>query len=125
MYTKFCGIPKRKVHVCPAVGWFKDFVDPEALLAPTFSGDAILEAGNVNWTQLDVPAITNGMKKASLIVDKDERAKAWADINRQIVAQAPGIPYIWDKSANIRSRDVQGVSNGYFTTWDLSFTSLK
>ena len=27
MYEKFCGVPKAKVHVCPNVGWLKDFND--------------------------------------------------------------------------------------------------
>ena len=32
LYTKFCGVPKAKVAICPNVGWFKDFTDPQSML---------------------------------------------------------------------------------------------
>jgi peptide/nickel transport system substrate-binding protein len=124
LYTKFCGVPKAKVAICPNVGWFKDFTDPESMLEPTFDGKAIKPAGNVNWSQLDVPEINDAMAKAALTTG-DERNQAWADINKMIVEQAPGIPYVWDDSFNLSSSDISGVTNGYYTTWDLSFTSLK
>jgi peptide/nickel transport system substrate-binding protein len=125
LYTKFCGVPKAKVVICPNVGWFKDFNDPESMLQPTFSGDAIKEQGNVNWTQLKVPEIDQAMKEAALIPVGDERNKAWGEINKQIVDQAPGIPYSWDDSFSLVSKDVKGVINVYSTTWDLSFSSIK
>ncbi|HVL97329.1 MAG TPA: ABC transporter substrate-binding protein [Solirubrobacteraceae bacterium] len=125
LYTKFCGVPERKVAICPNVGWFKDFQDPESMLQPTFSGEAIKPAGNVNWSQLDVPEINDAMKEAALLPQGDERNQAWAEINKQIVAQAPGIPYVWDDSFQLASRDLNAVMNGYYTTWDLSFSSVK
>ena len=64
------------------------------------------------------------MAKAALTTG-DERNQAWADINKMIVAQAPGIPYVWDDSFTARVQDVNGVMNGYYTTWDLYFSSLK
>ena len=42
-----------------------------------------------------------------------------------IVAQAPGVPYIWDKTASVGSKDVVQVINTYSTAHDLSFTSVK
>ena len=42
-----------------------------------------------------------------------------------IAEQAPAIPCIWDKTALVNSKDVVAVANGYYTTHDLSFTSLK
>ena len=62
LYTKFCGVRKEKVPICPNVGWFKDFADPQSMLDPTFNGNNILEQGNVNWPQLNVPAINQAMK---------------------------------------------------------------
>jgi peptide/nickel transport system substrate-binding protein len=124
LYTKFCGIPKQKVAICPNVGWFKDFTDPESMVEPTFDGKAIKPAGNVNWSQLDVPEINDAMAKAALLTG-DDRNKAWADINKMIVEQAPGIPYSWDDSFQLQSKDVSSVMDSYNTTWNLSFTSLK
>jgi len=125
LYTKFCGVPKAKVVICPNVGWFKDFTDPESMLQPTFSGDAIKEQGNVNWTQLKVPEIDQAMRDGALIPVGDERNQKWAEINKMIVDQAPGIPFSWDDSFSLVSKDLKGVINVYSTTWDLSFTSLK
>ena len=124
MYTKFCGVPKNEPNVCPTVGWFKDFTDPESMLEPTFDGKAIKPAGNVNWSQLNDPKVNAAMAKAALTSGAD-RNQAWADVNKLIVADAPGIPYIWDTSFQLESPDVNGVMNGYYTTWDLSFSSLK
>ena len=42
-----------------------------------------------------------------------------------IVAQAPGVPYIWDKTILTESKNVQGAANQYDTDWDIAFTSLK
>jgi peptide/nickel transport system substrate-binding protein len=94
------------------------------MLEPTFDGKAIKPAGNVNWSQLDNPKINDAMAKAALL-SGDERFKAWADINKMIVADAPAIPFIWDNSYQLESKDMNAVMSAYTTTWDLSFTSVK
>ena len=106
-------------------GWFKDFPDPQAMLDAVFNGKNIIPQGNVNWPQLDVPAINDAMAKASLLPAGPDRNKAWAAVNHLIAEQAPAIPWIWDKTAIINSKDVNAVANTYTTTHDLSFTSLK
>jgi peptide/nickel transport system substrate-binding protein len=125
LYTKFCGVPKSNVAICPNVGWFKDFADPQSMLDATFNGKNILQQGNVNWPQLNVPAINNAMKAASTVPVGTDRNKAWAKIDHMIAEQAPGIPWIWDKTALVQSKDVNGVANGYYTTHDLAYTSIK
>jgi len=125
LYTKFCGVPSQKVAICPNVGWFKDFSDPQAMLDATFNGNNILQQGNVNWPQLNVPAINDAMKAASVTPVGAARNQAWAKINHMVAEQAPAIPYIWDKTASVGSKDVVQVINTYNTTHDLSFTSIK
>jgi peptide/nickel transport system substrate-binding protein len=125
LYTKFCSEPDAKVAICPNVGWFKDFVDPQSMLDATFNGKNILKHGNVNWPQLNDPAINDAMKQASTIPVGAERNKAWGKVDNMIAAQAPGIPWIWDKSATLGSKDVNLVVNGYSTAMDLNFSSLK
>jgi peptide/nickel transport system substrate-binding protein len=125
LYTKFCSEPDAKVAVCPNVGWFKDFVDPQSMLDATFNGKNILQHGNVNWPQLNDPAINNAMKEASTIPVGNERNAAWGKVDNMIAAQAPGIPWIWDKSATLASKDVNLVVSGYSTAMDLNFSSLK
>ncbi len=125
MYTKFCNVPKAKVVICPNVGWLKDFADPQTILDPTFNGKNIVDVNNSNWPQLNVASINSAMDQAEVVVGSDARNKAWADIDRQITAQAPAVPWIWDDTANISSTDVAGVINKFNSNWDLSFTSLK
>jgi peptide/nickel transport system substrate-binding protein len=125
LYTKFCGVPKANVAICPNVGWFKDFADPQSMLDATFNGKNILQQGNVNWPQLNDPAINSAMKAASTVPVGTERNKAWAKIDHMIAEQAPAIPWIWDKTALVQSKDVNGVANGYYTTHDLNYTSIK
>ena len=52
------------------------------ILEPTFNGNNIIPTNNVNWPQLDVPEINQAMAEASLLIDPAERAKAWAEIDR-------------------------------------------
>ena len=74
MFTKFCNVPKSEVHVCPSVGWAQDFADPQTMLDPTFNGDNILETGNSNWPELDVPELNDQINAAKLVTDPAERA---------------------------------------------------
>ncbi len=125
LYTRFCNVPGSGYIVCPNVGWFRDFTDPQSVLEPTFKGAAIKPQGNVNFSMLDDPAIDTAMDKAATIPAGPKRDQAWAEINRRIVGDAPGIPYSWDDSFNLQSKDVQGVMNGYTTVWDFAFSSIK
>jgi len=70
-------------------------------------------------------AVNAAIDKAKTVTDPDERAQAWADANKQIVALAPAIPYMWDYTQAVASPNVRGVQNGYSTTWDYNFTSLR
>jgi peptide/nickel transport system substrate-binding protein len=125
MYDRFCSVPSAKVEVCPNVSWLKDFNDGQSMLQPTFDGDAIVPTNNSNWAQLDVPEVNRAIDEAQLSSDPGARVRAWADVNRLITEQAPGIPFVWDLQANVRSDDVAGVINKANATWDLSFTGLK
>jgi peptide/nickel transport system substrate-binding protein len=125
MFTKFCNVPDSEVNVCPSVGWAQDFADPQTMLDPTFNGNNILPTQNSNWPEMDVPAVNDEIEKAKLVTDPAERAKAWAQVNHDIMEQAPTIPYMWDYQALAASPNVRGVQNGYSTTYDWSFTSLR
>ncbi|HSD77012.1 MAG TPA: hypothetical protein VLA98_06390, partial [Solirubrobacteraceae bacterium] len=125
MFTKFCSVPRARVAVCPSVGWYRDYTDAQPMLMPTFGGASIRAEGNVNFPQLDVPAIDAAMAKAAGLRAGVERDRAWAQINHMVMEQAPAIPLVWSKSAIIASRDVDAVVNGYYGTSDLSFTALR
>ncbi len=125
LYTKFLGVPKNQPEIGIGVGWLKDFADAETLIAPVFHSSAIRQAGNVNWSQLDVKAIDDAIEKAQDTPAGPERDQAWADANRAIVNEAPAILATWDDNITIWSEDVAGVMNAYNANLDLSFTSLK
>jgi peptide/nickel transport system substrate-binding protein len=119
-----CQRPARRIHICATAGWFKDFADAESMLLPTFGGSAITARGNNNLPQLRLPAIDRAMRAAALL-DGPARARAWGAIDRRIVAEAPAIPFLWDVTTLIWSKDVSGAANPYTTAIDLSFTGLR
>ena len=63
LYTKFCGVPKAKVAICPNVGLVQGLRRP-AVDARRRRSTATTSSqqGNVNWPQLNVPAINDAMK---------------------------------------------------------------
>jgi peptide/nickel transport system substrate-binding protein len=121
---EYCGVPKKQPDVCPNVGWGKDFYDPQTLLDATFDPASIEPENNWNFPQLDDARIEKAFAEAELLSDPAERARAYAEINKMIVAQAPAAPYVWDKQASLRSKDVNGVISEFNSVWDLSFTSV-
>jgi peptide/nickel transport system substrate-binding protein len=124
-YTEWCQVPAKKVAVCGAAGWFKDFIDPQSMLEPTFAGYTIAKnGGNNNLPQLNDPKVDAAMKKAALL-EGDARNKAWGEIDKMITADAPAIPFVWDKTTLVRSKNVVGVANPYLALWDFTYTSIK
>jgi peptide/nickel transport system substrate-binding protein len=126
MYTEWCQVPEKKVAICGDASWFKDFVDPQSMLEVTFKGRNIVKSGgnNNNLAQLDDPAIDAAMDRATGLQGK-ERLNAWANIDKMITADAAAVPFVWDRTTLIWSRNVQGVANAYYDTVDFAFTSLK
>jgi peptide/nickel transport system substrate-binding protein len=124
VYTEWCQVPAKNVGMCAGAGWFKDFADPQSMIEPVFKGSLITETGNINYSELNDPAIDKAMDDAALL-EGDERLQAWADIDKMIVESAAAIPFLWDQTTLIRSTDVNGVAASYYTSWDLNYTSIK
>ena len=107
------------------LAWLKDFPDPQPMLQPVFDGDKITRpAGNNNYAQLNDRKINAAMAAAETTTGK-ARAAAWGAIDRMIVADAAAVPLQWDITTLVRSQDVKGVTNIYFDSWDLTYTSLR
>jgi hypothetical protein len=64
------------------------------------------------------------MRQAATLLAGPARWDAWADINRKVTKQVPGVPYLWDVNYAVESADVHGVMNPFFMSWDLSYTWL-
>ena len=116
---KFTRMPSTSIRKSPVKAF------EQSVLEPTFSGAAILPQGNVNWSQLADPEIDRMMAAAAPIPIGAQRNAAWAAVNRRIVERAVAIPYLWGDVFQLESEDVRGVMNGYYATWDLSFSSVK
>ena len=125
VYTEWCQQPAKKVAICGGAGWFKDFDDPQSMLEPTFKGSNYLPGGRQQQPRAAQRSeIDEAMDDAALL-EGDERYQAWAEIDKMIVEQAPAIPFVWDNTNLIHSKNVNGVANAYFNSFDLTFTSIK
>ncbi len=126
MYSKYCGVPKQEIDVCPTVGWIRDFSDPLSVLYATFYGPAIVPTNNSNWSQTNIPEVNAAMKQAALVVDPTAHNQAWANVDKMLVDQAAAIPETFENQPNIESKNVAGVNQLWNEgTWDFTFTSLK
>jgi peptide/nickel transport system substrate-binding protein len=126
MYERYCGTPAEEIDVCPNVGWYADFGDPQAVLDVPFNGEHIETTNNSNYGQVNNPTIDRHMAAAELVVGEQARARAWGQIDRELVAIAAAIPVAWDKEPKVESRDVAGVGDVWNGgVWDYSFTSLR
>ncbi len=123
--TRFCGVPSAQVAVCPNVGWTRDFADGQTFLDPTFNGQHISPQGNANVSQLDDPKVNAAIDAAKALIDPKKRAVAWGNVDRQITADAPAVPLVWDRVSMAHSADVNAVANENLGVWDLAFTSLR
>jgi peptide/nickel transport system substrate-binding protein len=125
MYTGFCQVPDKKLLSCGDAAWFKDFNDPQSMLEPTFKGSAInKDGGNNNLAELNDPKIDAAMTTAATLRG-NARLTAWGDIDKMIVADAPAVPLLWDKTTVLESKDVQGAGDAYTDTFNLAWSSVK
>ena len=125
MYTKYCTVPATEIDACPAVGFSRDFADPQTLLYSTFYGPAITATNDSNYGQVNDPAINAAMARAVHVVGASARARAWGRIDRMLVEQAVAIPWIFDNQPHLKSANVRGINalwNG--GSWDYAYTSL-
>jgi peptide/nickel transport system substrate-binding protein len=127
MFTQFCSVVASEPNACPNVGWLKDFNDGQAMIDVPFNGATIAASprNNSNWPQLNDPAINRALDQAKLVTDPSVRAARYGEIDDEIVARAPAIPWDWDYETNVASSDVVPVISEFTALTDLAFTSLK
>jgi peptide/nickel transport system substrate-binding protein len=123
--SKFCSVPKSGYVICPNLGWGKDFFDSQSMIDPIFNGKNLVPSGNVNSAQVDDPKLNAAMDKAETLIDPAARAKAWAEVDKQVTNQAYLNVWLWDNQVNFTSKNVNGVKSKFNSAWDLTFSSLK
>jgi peptide/nickel transport system substrate-binding protein len=126
-YSKYCQVDAelKKIDVCANFGWLPDFPDPYAMLYVNFNGTQIFPSNSNNPSRYDNPKINAAMDAAAQILDPAKRADAWGQIDRQLTDDVAAIPWFWDKTVNIESKNVQGVIAQWNAAWDVSYISLK
>jgi peptide/nickel transport system substrate-binding protein len=127
MYTKFCSVVANEPNICPNVGWVKDFNDGQAEIDVPFNGATTTASpnNNSNWPQLNDSAVNAALSSAKLITNSQARAVAYGNIDKQITALAPAVPWDWDFETNVASSNLNPVINLFNGLTDLSFTSVK
>ena len=126
VYTEWCQQPAKKVAVCGVRGLVQGLQRPavDARGRRSRARTISLEGGNNNLAQLDDPRSTRPWTRPPLL-EGEERYKAWGEIDKMITEQAPAVPFVWDNTNLIHSKNVNGVGNAYMNSFDLSFTSIK
>jgi peptide/nickel transport system substrate-binding protein len=126
MLSTFCLVPKADVAICPTLGWGKDFYDSQSMIDPVFNGKNIVPAGNTNTPEANNPVLNKQMDEAEQLINAGERAKAWANLDKEVTGEAYVVTWLWDNDVSFTSKNVHGVKwpfNG--GDWDLTATSLK
>ena len=124
LYTKFCDMPEGEGRDLPerrlVQGLHRSGVDARA--------DVRRQGDQARRQRQLVAARRPGDQRGDGQGGADVRRRAQPGVGRhqqEVVAQAPGIPYVWDDSFQLASKDLSAVMNGYSTTWDLTYSSVK
>jgi peptide/nickel transport system substrate-binding protein len=125
MLQRFCTVPKNQPAFCPNLGWGKDFFDSQSMLDPLFNGANLAPVNNANYGQLDDPRVNDLLNKAAALTGAEERAKAYAQIDKLVTDKALLIPWLWDNDVDIRSANVNGVRTKFNNTWAYEWCSIK
>ena len=117
----------RRSPICPTVGWFKDFSRPAVDARPDVQRREHPRDGQRRTGRSSTcPAINRAMDKAATLRDRARRATrrgprstGWSWSRR------PALPFMWDKTAIVYSKDVQGVISDYLTGIDFAYTLVE
>jgi peptide/nickel transport system substrate-binding protein len=126
LLSKFCGVPKAAVAICPTLSWDPDFPDGQSMIDPVFNGKNIVPTGNTNVSQANDPALNKQMDAAEALTNPVARAQAWGKLDREVTAQAYAAVWLWDNDVVLASKNVRIVTSP-FNSNDADYTasSLK
>lgn len=126
LLSTFCLVPKAKVAICPTLGWGKDFFDSQSMIDPVFNGKNIVPAGNTNTAQANNPTLNKQMDEAEELTGAEERANAWAKLDKEVTGEVYVVTWLWDNEVGFTSKNVNGVKWPFNSgDWDLTASSLK
>ena len=125
VYTDWCQIPRRRVAICGAAGWFIDFPDGVEFLSPIVDSHFIFRAGgNNNLALLRSRAVDRALAAGRPLPAGPDRNAAAAAADRAAIDAAAVAPFMWDVTALVASPDVRGQVSPEYGLWDLSTLSV-
>ena len=90
-------------------GWGPDWPTGYGFASKITHGDAIMETGNFNTSELDDPEINGLWDQALLTEDPDERAAIYEQIDTLVMENAAILPVVFDKALIYRSDQLTNV----------------
>lgn len=93
-------------------GWGPDWPTGYGFASKITHGDAIMETGNFNTSELDDPEVNGLWDEALKTEDPDERAEIYGRIDTLVMENAAILPVVFDKALMYRSDDL---TNVYYT----------
>jgi peptide/nickel transport system substrate-binding protein len=110
--------PSKNIPISERPGWGKDYADPSTFFAELFDGQAIIKAGNTNYSLVGLTAkqATEFGVKGNVTniptVDPDinacqkklgqDRINCWEALDKKLMTQVvPWVPYLWANNVDI------------------------
>ena len=117
IYTDSLGLPRKaKEHQMGQAGWCPDYPGDGArsFIVPLLDSRSILPAGNNNYGLYKNPAVDTKIDQALAESDQTKRGALWAEIDKQIMQDAPWAPFLYDKQQYFWS---ERTKNWIWTPW--------
>ena len=90
-------------------GWGADWPSGTTVYPPTLDGRKIAEQAP-NYSHFNDPAVNAEMDRITAETDLIQAAKDWAALDRRIMAEAPYIPWVYDKDYQLYGSNIGGAS---------------
>ncbi|NUR27252.1 MAG: ABC transporter substrate-binding protein [Catenulispora sp.] len=89
-------------------GWTPDWTGPSTLLPTILDGRLITPQGNNNRAMYSSPEVQRRFDEIAAMSDVTAADQAYGELSRQIMADAPIVPFLWDKAAVLVGPHVTG-----------------
>ncbi len=95
-------------HDLAITGWSADWPGASTYLPLILDGRAITRTGNNNHAQYDSPRVNKRLDEIAAMTDANAAAAAYGELSKQIMQDAPVVPFLWDKAPVLIGSNVVG-----------------
>ncbi|MEU7897921.1 ABC transporter substrate-binding protein [Nonomuraea sp. NPDC049152] len=108
-------------------GWTPDWTGASTFLPNILDGRMIVKQGNQNRARYDLKEVNARFDEIAAMPDPALAATAYGELATRIMADAPVVPFLWDKAAVLVGPNVVGAYGhvGYVGRVDLATIGLK